>query len=185
MPSITYSDVKGRRILIVGEVASGKTDLTRKLLTEAAETCYEQITVIDMAPPMVESEGKPIGGPLLREEMDEVRNLWPRNIKTPRLSAREPGELLELAEWNRRVLDKVLIEFKSRPTRILFVNDVSIYLQKGKLETLWDALKIAETLVVNGYMGRRLQEDLGTGVSVRERHMMEELASRMDEVVRL
>ena len=63
------------------------------------------------------------------------------------------------------------------------INDVSIYLQCGKLERLWETIQLAETVVANGYLGTRLEKDLGTNVSARERHLMKELASRMDVVI--
>ena len=104
---------------------------------------------------------------------------------TPRLSAETSEELLELADQNREKIEILLDEFKAHPSSILFINDVSIYLQRGELDRLWDTIELAETVVANGYLGILLSDDLGTGVSVRERRLMEELASRMDVVVQV
>jgi GTPase SAR1 family protein len=177
------SEIVGLKTLIVGDVGAGKTRLTRRLLGEELEMNLERVTVIDMAPDVVNIEGVSVGGALLGAYKGDIRLLRSNDIKTPRLSAKSPEELLQLADHNRREIEGLLDAFDTEPSETLFVNDVSIYLQSGKLERLWDTIKLAETVVVNGYFGTRLEEDLGTGVSARERRLMEELASRMDKVV--
>jgi len=167
----------------MGDVNTGKTMMTKELLDEAIELDPCEITVIDMAPRSFILEGISFGGALLRPEDYDVRCLIPDEIRTPRLSAETSEELLELADQNREKIERLLDEFQAHPSRILFLNDVSIYLQCGKLERLWDTINLAEIVVANGYIGTRLEEDLGTGVSARERRLMEELASRMDVVI--
>lgn len=183
MQSFSMSEIVGLKTLIVGDVGVGKTRLTRRLLGEELEMNLERVTVIDMAPDVVNIEGVSVGGALLGAYKGDIRLLRSNDIKTPRLSAKSPEELLQLADHNRREIEGLLDAFDTEPSETLFVNDVSIYLQSGKLERLWDTIKLAETVVVNGYFGTRLEEDLGTGVSARERRLMEELASRMDKVV--
>lgn len=183
MQSFSMSEIVGLKTLIVGDVGVGKTRLTRRLLGEELEMNLERVTVIDMAPDVVNIEGVSVGGALLGAYKGDIRLLRSNDIKTPRLSAKSPEELLQLADHNRREIEGLLDVFDTEPSETLFVNDVSIYLQSGKLERLWDTIKLAETVVVNGYFGTRLEEDLGTGVSARERRLMEELASRMDKVV--
>jgi len=175
----------GRRILIMGEVNSGKTSLTDRLLGEAVSLGLRGITVIDMAPEAATVKGLTVGGRLRNIGNPEVRCLRARGLKTPRLSARDADELMSYADHNRRATEALLDDFLRRPTSNLFVNDVSIYLQRGDIERLWRAFESAETVVANGYYGEKLKEDHGTGLSSRERTMMEELASRMDEVIRL
>ena len=75
--------------------------------------------------------------------------------------------------------------FDTEPSRILFINDVSLYLQRGSLDRLWETLLKADTVVANGYVGERLKDDLGTGLSRDERRRMDELASRVDVVIRI
>jgi hypothetical protein len=58
-------------------------------------------------------------------------------------------------------------------------------LQRGEIDCLWRAFEAAETVVANGYYGEKLKADYGTGLSSREKTLMEKLASRMDEVIRL
>jgi GTPase SAR1 family protein len=179
------SDVLGRRCLIIGDVGAGKTRLTKRLLEEALDMGLKDVTVIDMAPRAVEVNGMLVGGVLVEESREGVRCLRSDDIKTPRLSASSAEELLRLADHNRREVEKLLDSFNAEPTGALFVNDASIYLQRGDPDNLWDSLMRAETVVANGYMGKRLAEDRGTGLSRIERERMKELASKMDVVVRL
>ena len=167
----------------MGDVNTGKTMMTKELLDEAIELDPGEVTVIDMAPKLFMVEGISFGGVLVGPGDYDVRCLMSDDIRTPRLSAETSEELLKLAEHNRYEIDGLLDEFQAHPSRILFINDVSLYLQSGNLERLWDTIKLAETVVANGYFGTRLEGDLGTGVSARERSLMEELASRMDVVI--
>jgi GTPase SAR1 family protein len=174
------------KVLIVGDVGTGKTALTRRILTEAVHIGFKRdITVIDMAPGATVINGLPVGGKLLSSSDFNVRLLEAKDIKTPRLSAHDHEELLRLADHNRDEVEKLMDKFVAEPTKILFINDVSIYLQRGDLERLWGALEKADTVVVNGYLGEKLRSDLGTGISERERRLMEGLAARMDIVISL
>ena len=181
-----FAEFLGKKVLIVGDVGRGKTKFTRQLLIEALKMGYgSQITVIDMAPKQVSFKGLPIGGKIMKADEFKVRYLNCEDVKTPRLSARSPDELLELAEHNRKVLERLLKRFIASPTRILFINDVSLYLQMGKFDLLWSALEKADTAIINGYYGEKLQDDLGTGLSERERRLVEKLEAKVDVLIRL
>ena len=184
--SLSFSDALGKKVLIMGDVGAGKTVLTRHVLLEAIEKEYgDNITVIDMAPRATTVKGLSVGGLLMTPEDSGVRYLEAEDIRTPRLSAKDGEELMELADYNRKEIEKLLDKFDASPTAVLFINDVSIYLQRGDIDRLWSAIEKAETVVANGYSGEKLKEDFGTGFSNREKRMMERLASRMDIAIRL
>ncbi len=181
-----FTEFLGSKVLIIGDVGRGKTRFTRSLLIEAVEKGYApQITVIDMAPKQVYIKGLAAGGKILKPGEFRVRYLDAGDVKTPRLSARSPDELLELAEHNRIIMERLLREFIASPTRIVFINDVSLYLQRGGLGLLWSALEKADTAILNGYYGEELKDDLGTGLSKRERELTERLAAKVDVLIRL
>ncbi len=185
MPDTSMSDLVGRRTLIAGDVGVGKTGLTRRLLEEALEMGLDGVTVMDMAPRAVDVDGVPVGGVLVNADASGIRCLQTDDIVTPRLSARTPEELMLLADHNRDEVERLLEAFDAEPSSVLFVNDVSIYLQRGSLDRLWETLLKADTVVANGYVGEGLEADLGTGLSRDERRRMDELASRVDEVIRI
>lgn len=185
MTDISFRQVEGRRLLIIGEVGTGKTILTRRLLKEALDESDDLITVIDMAPRKMKIEGESVGGPLLKDINPRVRYLTPIEVNAPRLSAKNAEELIKLANENKLKIDALLKSFLQDPTRTLFVNDLSIYLQSGDLIEVLRTFFAARTVVANGYLGERLKSDYGTEVSRRERDLMLKLADKMDLVVRL
>ena len=184
-PNFSYDELRGKKVLIQGDVGSGKTALTMRLLNEAlTREASSDITVIDMAPESTVRNGVVIGGKLLNTPDERIRILN-ANTYTPRLTAKSPDELIELADLNRKKVEELFEVFAKKPSRILFINDVSIYLQRGDLEKLLSIVNKADTVVANGYYGEKLNEDLGTGVSARERSLMEEMARRMEVVIKL
>ena len=185
MTSISFNQIRGKSILIIGEVGTGKTRLTLRLMNEAIEMDVKDITVIDMAPKAINVNGSSIGGLLLEKPDPRIRYMAPKEIKTPRLTARNAEELLELADKNKLEIDVLLNAFNKNPSKVLFVNDVSIYLQRGELERILGVFSKAETIVANGYLGERLREDFSTGVSLRERNLILKMADKMDKVIRL
>jgi len=170
-------------------VGAGKTRLTARLLEEAVDLgLSKEITVIDMAPRTQEIRGRVVGGRLseVTEACGRVRYLAPRRVETPRLSASSAEELLRMVRLNAERIGPLLEEYLRRPTPILFINDVSLYLQSGSIDPVLRALRRAETFIANGYYGEYFaREDHGTGISRRERELMDLLASQVDIVIRL
>ena len=182
--TLSYKELRGAHTLIVGDVGSGKTKLTRALLEEAA-LVEPEIVVLDFAPELRVLQDTKIGGFLVKESIPRVVNNRSNRVMTPRLSAKTPEELVQLACINQKITEKMLTQFIENPRKVLFINDVSIHLQRGNLRNLMRALDKAETAVLNGYLGEYLQPDQGTGISNRERSMMNKLGERMDKVIYL
>lgn len=180
---LSASDLLGRRTLIVGDVGSGKTRLTAELLKgllERVDPCH--ITVVDMAP-----ERMGVGLALTRylSLPEGVRYLRQEGLRAPRLEGRNRDEVLQLARHNARLIKPLLDLYRTRPTPVLVVNDLSIYLQSGPLEDVVSCLNLSRTFLGNAYYGSKLEEDAGSGLSVRERRLVEELMRLVDVVVRL
>lgn len=180
----SYRNLRGYKTLIVGDVGSGKTQLTKNLLLEAANI-EPEIKVLDFAPPAKTYGDRKIGGFLINMKVPGVIHFKSENIKTPRVSAKTPEQLIELVEENYDTTLKMLMEFIVNPSRVLFINDVSIHLQHGSTENILNAVKLADTSIINGYMGEFLSPDLGTGISELENKLMRDLADKMDIVIDL
>ena len=183
MTECSYKELQGKRTIITGDIGSGKTVLTRKLLMEAIEM-GENVTVVDFAPDVTIVDGVKIGGYLVQYEQG-CRVLKSGSIATPRLSAKDSYELLRLAGHNAEITETLLTEFTRNPTPVLFINDTSIHLQSGDIQPILLAIKEAETVVLNGYVGEYLKEDHDTGLSERERSLMKKLAQSMDQEIKL
>lgn len=140
-----------------------------------------------MAPGAEVFEGRSIGGrlPEMTGVCNQIRYMAPSRVETPRLRAKTPGELLRMVRLNEERIGALIEEYMKGPTPVLFVNDVSIYLQSGSIDRILLAVEKAETFIANGYYGEELSADLGTGVSERERGLMDGLAFEMDAVIDL
>lgn len=184
----SLKDYWGKRTLIIGDVGTGKTKLTVELLEEAVRKSHgEEITIIDMAPATTFVKDRKIGGKLSEhtEATKSVRYLTPEKVETPRLRAQSAEELLELVRLNEERIKPLLTRYIENPTPILFINDISIYLQQGSAEPVLSAAKKAETFIANGYYGRYFAFDYGTGVSKVEKELIDTLGERMDIVIKL
>lgn len=178
------TDILGKKVLILGETGSGKTKLAAKLFKELTMLLDpEQITVIDLAPQRV---GK-IGGKITDyvNVGGKANYLSPETAYTPRLSGKSPDQVLHLARLNRERMEPLLNRFIQDPTEALVINDITLYLHLGKLETVLKCVRLANTFLGTAYYGSKLAEDLGTGISVKEKQRTDKLAASMDLTVKI
>lgn len=177
-------EVLGKKIVILGEVGSGKTKLAAELLREFMTLMNPQeITVIDLAPKRIGG----IGGKLTEyvNMNSGVIYLSPKNVYTPRLASTSPKQLLLYAELNRKIMEPLLNRFIQNVTEVLVLNDVTLYLHSGKLETVLKCARLTKTFLVTAYYGSKLSKDLETGISSREKRLTEKLATTMDLTIRI
>jgi GTPase SAR1 family protein len=178
-------ELVGARTIIVGERGRGKTLLTAKLLEELAKLYpLHEITVIDMAPTTLTPSSRLSDFTGL---VGSIRYLAPPVVRAPRLEAQTKDEVIELAEFNKRVIDPLLDEFLARPTRVLVINDLTIYFHRGSAEKVLQCVERSETFLANAYMGASLgEQDKGSGISRREAELLkrfiEQSASRVIEL---
>ncbi|MEM2187563.1 MAG: hypothetical protein QW407_06520 [Thermofilaceae archaeon] len=183
MIELTVEEILGRRVVIVGERGAGKTRLTARLLEQLASRLGpENITVIDMAPTTVPGVARLSAYTSI---VQRLRYLAPPTVRAPRLEGRTASEVLRLAEANKVVIEPLLDTFLSDPTPALVVNDLTIYLHAGSLEKLLSCISSAQTFLANAYRGVTLADDKGSGVTERERRLLEEVLRRVDIVVAL
>jgi CO dehydrogenase nickel-insertion accessory protein CooC1 len=177
-------EILGKKVLILGEAGSGKTQLAAQLLRELMMLVNpEEITVIDLAPQRVGE----IGGKLTEyvNINSRVRYLSPENVYTPRLAGTSPKQVLHYAELNRKNMEPLLNRFIRNVTEVLVLNDVTLYLHSGKLETVLKCVRLANTLLATAYYGLKLAEDLGTGISSKEKQLTDKLAASMDLTLKI
>ena len=181
----SFGDLKGMKILITGDIGVEKTALLRRFLGEAQEETREKITIIDFASLDFETDEVTYGGHLTDAQAPNIRIISSKLIKTPWQSAKNADDLTRLADYNHKITKSLLEQYVRAPTKILFLNEVSVHLLRGTLQKLWDSIKKAETVLVSGYISSRAVEDFGTGISKRENLLMRRLSAKMDRTIRL
>lgn len=171
MEQIGGQDWLGKRLLILGDVNTGKTTLCRSILEDFCRLGLgRQIVIVDLAPHIPEElsfeKGLPgVGGSLRPPEGCGVIYMA-AHLDAPRLSSTSEAEAMAKARANREIIEELFCRMDLERREILFVNDVTMYLQAGTAEDLIARFGLADTLVVNGYLG----ESLGGGeLTIRER----------------
>ncbi len=182
-----FRSVLNKRILITGEVNTGKTTAARAILDGLCSLGFSgRIAVIDMAPEIPEEIAigrglKGVGGKLVPEGWDDVIYLA-ATLHPPRLSSKSEDEALTVASENREKADRLFEEFRSSDRDMLFLNDVSMYLQAGSADKLLRYTVPASTLIANGYYGSKL----GAGIlSARETAEMDRLIAAFPHHLRM
>ena len=175
--------VLGKRTLIIGEMGSGKTRLLGQLLDQLIEMGLgEEVTLIEMAPGLITA------GRLLEDytkNVFKVRYLKPWIIIPPRLMGKNPEEVIRYARFNHLALKPLIEEYLEKPSRILLINDLTIYLHDGDLNDIEKVIKAAETFIATAYEGERLSDDKGSGITERERRSLNALKKIVDQVIKL
>jgi len=172
----TIDSFKGKKTLIVGDINTGKTAWTVKILQRCLSAGWGlHITVIDLAP-----DG--LGGGGGKMKMPELEGLqyFTGPIVAPRMTATDAGQAQLLAQANARAIDRLFAQFDAHPSKILFVNDASLYLQAGVMTRFQAVLEKAETVVVNAYFGNSFPD---SALTRREKQMVLKLIQFCDRII--
>ena len=166
----------GKRTLIIGDVKTGKTDRSMKILRLFLSSGYaKKIAILDMGTDPV----KGIGGKMHPPAGRPVRYLTD-TISAPRLMGKDTGHTLTLAEQNARTIEKLFVKLRQEQREILFVNDATLYLQAGHLSRFAEILNIASTLVINAFYGSAFPD---SELTQREKRLTEGLMKICDIVI--
>jgi hypothetical protein len=172
----TIQEYIDRRTLIVGDVNSGKTDQTLKILQRFLRAGHgENIAILDLAPESVRGVGgkmkPPLGEPLV---------YLTTSISAPRLTGRNENHIQQLAEKNSTAIEKLFVKFCQQKRAILFVNDATLYLQSGHFKRFVEILDNASTQIINAYYGNTFTD---SELSQREKDLTEDLMKICDKII--
>ena len=188
LPDIDPMDFMNRHTLIHGEINTGKTTLTARILEALRRRVGDRdLAVLDLAPVIPLKPGTArgfsgVGGRLLATGREgDLLYLHPRLVP-PRLSSSTEEEAAKAARNNLAVIRPLLDELVRNQRPILLVNDITLYLQAGSAMDLVPYLSEARTVVANGYFGNKL----GTGaLSGREKQQMQALMTLFPRLITL
>jgi len=183
---LSFLEFLNKKSLILGDVKSGKTKFTAELLKEAMELGYSsKIMVIDLAP-KIEILDKVMGLPLTDYVNIDSTIIYLRpKVKAPRIEGKNKEEILRIAAENAVIIEGTFNKFLESNREILFINDVTLYLHMGNLSKLFSVLSKTSTAILNGYYGKFFNNDFGSGISLREKNLMKELAKSMDIIIEM
>lgn len=174
-------DPLGKKLLVMGDVNVGKTTLCRQWLARlCAKGLGARIVVLDLAAhiplAMAQARGLAGAGGYLQPPPGCGALDLRTHLYAPRLSSTTEAEANEKAAHNARAIDALLAQLPPPGSGrdVLFVNDVTLYLQAGHTADLITQMGRADftTLLVNGYWGQRLGD---SALSRRERSQVQQL----------
>jgi hypothetical protein len=180
-------DWLGRKLLIVGDVNTGKTTLARRILEDfCARGLGPRIAVLDFAPHISEQLAalrglRGVGGHL-DAPADCAALTIREQLEPPRLSSATEAEAMHKAARNKALIDAAWRGVDAQARDILLINDVSMYLQAGNADELIARFAAADTVIANGYFGERLG---GGELTRRERAQMERLRAWFEDAGRV
>jgi hypothetical protein len=174
---LSFQEYLNRKTLIVGDVQTGKTSRTLKILRDLLDCGTDPVAVLDLAPEKVQGIGGKI--PISIREKEQVLYLSPRIIP-PRLFGKSKEEIQTLARENYQRIEDALQVLREKVLNCLIINDVSLYLHGGSAEQLLSFVGRISTLLMNGYYGSYFGDCF---LSRRERAQMEILMSHCHQVI--
>jgi hypothetical protein len=174
---LSCQEYLNRKTLIVGDVQTGKTKRTLRILRDLLGCGNDAVAVLDLAPEKVQGIGGKV--PLSFQEKEQVLYLSPRIIP-PRLFGKSKEEIQALAQENCQRIEHALQVLREKVLSCLIINDVSLYLHEGSAEQLLSSVGKISTLLMNGYYGGYFGDCF---LSRRERAQMEILMSHCHQVI--
>lgn len=181
-----YNNCIGHHTLLYGEINTKKTYYTAKFVQFLVETknfSSNEISILDFAPTLNIIKDLKIGGKIkdFYENSAVCNNKYFKgDIIPPRLKARNKKELYELACKNYKKTYEILKSYNKNPTKVLIVNDISIYLHIGNKNLLLKAIAKSITFFGNSYYGTSIKSDFTKQFSLREKRLVEYLTKKIE-----
>lgn len=184
-----YKYFLGKHTLLYGETDTKKTFYTAKFidfLIESQKIDPKEISILDFAPKLMKINGLKIGGKINEfSAHSSICNVIPleREIIPARLKARNKKELYENLCHNYKITSNSLKIFNEKPTKLLIMNDVSIYLHLGDKSYLLNTINKTNTFLGNSYYGSTIKSGFGCLLSLKEQKRVEFLIKNLDNSI--
>jgi hypothetical protein len=181
----SYNEYLYHHTLLYGETNTKKTYYTAKFVQFLVESKFNplEITILDFAPKMVTINDSKIGG-RIEDFYTNSRNCnnvhFEGEIIPPRLRSKNSKTLIENARSNYIKTNQILEEYHQKPTSILVINDISIYLHVGKLDYFLKTIQKARTFFGNSYYGTSINRNFSHDFSLKEKKLGESLIEKIE-----
>ena len=186
--SNNFSNFIGKKSIIVGDLVPSKTSLLSQLLLHAIDLGYDKkITLIEMCPTKTVHQNIKLTSRVNEyiDDFSKITYLTSRTLYWPRIKGNNSKDVLKYSIMNSRNLNVCLTEFKNKPTKILLINDINFYLHMGALAYLLKIISKSSTFIGTCFHSKFPYDDYNTGISRRERRLIDKLTLKMDKIIRV
>jgi hypothetical protein len=176
----------GRKTLIYGETNTGKTLYTAKFvqfLLEFKNYDPKEISILDFAPKLSYFNNSKIGGRIqdYYENITKCNHLkFEGDIIPPRLKAKSKIEVYDNICHNFKKVNEILEKYNNKPTEVLIINDISIYLHLGRNKYLNNTINKSDTFFGNTYYGSSIVSKFSKLLSIKEKSRVETLIKNIE-----
>jgi len=176
MVAVKIAPYLGRQTVLAGDVNSGKTAKTTEILNQFLAAGYARdLAILDLAPDTVQG----IGGKMLFEKDPGVLYLTGK-IAAPRLMGKNETHTRELARDNAQTIETLFVDLERHSRDVLFINDLTLYLQAGNIDRILNVLQNSATTIINAYYGNSFSD---SELTRRERQLTEIIMKNSDSVI--
>jgi hypothetical protein len=186
MEELDFKNYVGHRTLLYGEINTGKTFYTAKFvqyLLEIKSVNPKDISILDFAPKLTYFNKLKIGGRIqdYYEKSVKCNNIkFIGEIIPPRLNARNKNELYTYICHNFNKIYEIIEIYKSSPTPLLIINDISLFLHLGSYKYLINTINKSDTFFGNSYYGSFISSQFSKLISIREKRKVESLIKNVE-----
>lgn len=186
--TLDYGSLRGLKTIVYGGLASGKTRLTARLLTEALSVEEPlSIRVLDFAPPRFKAGGLEAGGRLSDHsgEFGDVQFFVAEDIVGPRMAGADAGQIW-IQAWRNYLICKQKLEMcLESGGSVLFFNDLSVYLHLGSTKYFLRGIDAYETVIGNTLLPVDELDDKGSGLTEVEKRKVMLVVGAFERKLRL
>tara|TARA_Y100000590_G_scaffold58557_1_gene61944 strand:- start:4751 stop:5371 length:621 start_codon:yes stop_codon:yes gene_type:complete len=187
-----FDNYTGKNTLIVGGILNdnsiNRTIFLANLIKDAIDNDYgNRISIIEMCPDKTSFKNVKFAAQLSEyiDNLDEFNYIKPELVHWPRIYANNPKDAIKLSVENSRNLIECLDKYRKRPTKILFINELNFYLHMGTMHWLMKAIDKSTSFIGTCFRSKFPYSDYNTGISRRERRLIDKLTHKVDNVITL
>lgn len=192
MNNYSIKNYSGKNTLIIGgidsDISNNRNILLANLINEAIDLGYgNRISIIEMCPNNTSFKNIKFADQLSKyvDNIENFNYIKPTIVHWPRVYGNSPKEIINFSVENSRNLIECLDNYRKRPTRILFINELNFYLHMGTIHWLMRAISKSSTFIGTCFRSKFPYSDYNTGISRRERRLIDRLSHMVDNVINL